>query len=319
MDEVHESSFSRSAGIARRGFVAGILSLAAPAVSLAATKSADAFDDFSWVTNETAIFDAVGKSYDVPNWHVTLERPASEAQIRRAERQLGVSLPPSLRRFYRRHDGAQLGYLLIASLAALCVDTRDKRVTATSPGAFDGFLFSISFAGASFVALDFGHRDRTGKYPVVELFPEDHPHDWRKTVAASNFGIWLRGWYHDVITKRIDPFRKEPLDGESYSPTYYMKAARVALVRGDNLRARKYVLRGIRGLGMEPELDEAPYLRDGIAILTSIGDETVADRYLRETLLGYELNVATLRRQRGIGFFSGDPCFRRSGFARVMA
>jgi len=238
-------------------------------------------DGYDWLEQATRRFAEIGAEFDF-DWKFRLGTPATSEVIDRAERELGLTLPPSLRRFYLAHDGAQIAYYEIATLRDLCdrtllARTEDLKVYEEP---VDDLLCAVDLGDANRYVLDSSRPDPEGEYPVLDAFHEVGPTQWRETVISPSFGAWLRTVFDDVLVRGYDPLFEQPLDEATFSSRYLYGAALAAFEAGDGAKARTLVLRAIEW----DALGEESYLERGVALLRRLGVEHAGDSFLLQLL-----------------------------------
>jgi hypothetical protein len=195
---------------------------------------------------------------------------------------LGIALPPSLRRFYQAHDGAQIAYYEIPSLAGLCERTLPARQQdlETYEEPVDDLLDVVDLGDANRYVLDSSRPDPAGEYPSLDAFHEVGPSEWRATVIAPSFGTWLRSIFDEVLVRGRDPLFNQPLEEATFSARYLYQSAVAACDAGDAGTARTHVLRAIE---WDAHGDES-YLERSVALLRRLGDEHAGDSFLMRLL-----------------------------------
>lgn len=235
--------------------------------------------DFSWLDECVQKLPPISDKYGF-EWAASVNSPATETQLCAAEAALQMTLPPSLRRFYLRHDGASVASYAIASLDDLVSETLRLReeTAAVYDEPTDAFLAVVSFDGsADRYVLDSAASDASGEYPLMDAFHEVGPSAWREAIVGESFGAWLRRLFEKILVEAVDPITGESFDRASFSPEYLIEAALQAEDAGDRDGARSHALRAVgwRGLSSQP----TDILEKALPLLQACA-ENAGDRFL---------------------------------------
>jgi cell wall assembly regulator SMI1 len=154
-------------------------------------------------------------------WTAALPSGAAADSIAHLERELGLRLPESHRRFLLAHDGARFSIdvvrpiewsydMSIFSVEALREATLESRqLLADAFGAEDPYaqqaMSLIAFAGygasGDRCMLNPNITDGAGEYAVVDAFNEALG-EWLTSVIASSFSEWLDKIFEAVISRQ---------------------------------------------------------------------------------------------------------------------
>ena len=191
-------------------------------------------------------------------------------------------MPPSLRAFYRCHDGATLAGYRIATLEGLVADTLRARVDdlTTYGENVDSLLALIDQGDADRYVLDASQADDSGEFPVLDAYHDAAPSVWRTMVIAPSFASWLRGVFRQVLDRGVIPGTEIALEDGSASAEHYHRLGVRRAAEGQTDLARTRFLEAIA----LRDLETAPFAHD-VACLLALGSRDAGDAFLNRLLV----------------------------------
>jgi hypothetical protein len=206
-------------------------------------------DDFGWFHEAASRFAATIEPYELGDmWDVRVHEPATEAQILATETAIGFPLPPSLRSFYEKSNGAQLGTVEILSVEKLAEHTLESRRQGpeTYNESFDDLIDIVDLLGEdNRYLLDRSKRRADGEYPLINAWHETGPHEWRTNLEGDSFGSWLRSFVDEVCERHFYPIYGEPLSEATWSARWHHNRAVSLLADGATAAARHHLYKAM--------------------------------------------------------------------------
>ncbi|MUL38317.1 SMI1/KNR4 family protein [Gloeocapsopsis dulcis] len=167
---------------------------------------------FEWLPERIEQAKIISQEFSL-DWRFILNLPATEAEIRTCETDLGVLLPLSYREFLLRWNGASLfreesqlsGGVLseigIKGTHELLNFNREEKVNFTNEEWDSLILFCYLGMSADYCGFD-PSQEKNAEYAVLDCFHELEPAQWRQSKIASSFIEWLEQIFEQVAQKK---------------------------------------------------------------------------------------------------------------------